>query len=278
MSASESLQDVFDDDDGDDGPDGTSRPLLANLIKNGGAVALIVGTLAVIGFSVSLQTVIVLFVLLFGLGIVVETVGEVSVPFVLSFLIVLGLVTEFFLPASILGLFQPLVAFGNSLIGFDVRQLDAAQFAAMGVLALVVIWFIDIRISSAFRRESGRPEAKRPDKIAKRMRSRAEDLANIYVQMGVVLLGFALSVVTIGLDGIADFGTEVFEVLAGDPVLSAGIFSNLAGYLSLGGSLPIVEDIPILSTAIGALGNLGPVGYGLLAGSLLMIAVFARDQ
>ncbi|MDZ7701818.1 MAG: hypothetical protein U5J98_06965 [Halobacteriales archaeon] len=137
--------------------------------------------------------------------------------------------------------------------------------------------FVDIRIASAYRRESGRPIAANADTVARAMSRRVRKLFEEYVAIGVAIgfLGFAIVLEL--TKGAGDLGAQVFDVLAEAPIISAALGSDLLAYKALGGPLPVVDDLPLIGAVLGWLaGNIDYVGFAALAGFILLIAVLSK--
>lgn len=209
-------------------------------------VVVVIGALAwAFGTLMTPEAGAALFFALFGLSYVTAQSGQIDVPFVLSFVAGLLLLAEFALPGFVTGAFDPFVAAIGGAIGIDLRSLDAVQFAVLAVAAILTIWVVKIRLYG---------RAKKPDTIVKRVRTRAEKLADTYLTIGRLIAGFGLMVVVMFFSQAGELAGEAGTVLAEVPFVAANVVTAVLGFVGLGGEVPILSDIPIFS-------EIGPAGF-----------------
>lgn len=205
--------------------------------------ALVLGALwwalqPVIGQQVTILVVLSMAVL----GYIVEQTGEFSIPFWLSFAGVLGLVVEFLVPGFIVQQFDPLLDSLRAATGLDLGAFDAVQFFVLSSVAIVVIWVVSARFGL-----EGYRKAKKPTTVANRVRARAEKLTDQYFTIGRIAAAFAVTVFIIGFRQGGELAGDIGGQLAEVPFIVSNVITAILGYLSLGGSLPILSQIPLLS-------------------------------
>lgn len=175
------------------------------------------------------------------LGFITEQTGTISIPFALSFAAVLALVVEFLVPGFVVSQFDPILALLAGSLGLDLRNLDALQFAVLSAAAIVVIWVVSARFGL-----KGYRKAKKPTTVAKVVRKRAERLVDTYFTIGRLAIAFAATaVIMLFMQGgilAGDLAGQLSEV----PFVVANVLTALLGYLSLGGSFPVLDQLPLL--------------------------------
>lgn len=230
-----------------------------------------------LGNFIGFGTAMTLFVVLAVGAYITSRIGGFSVPFALS-AVAVALVVGQFLPAW---LTEPFTIFGalfEQATGLSVRSVDPVRFAVLTAGVIVLMWILDIRIFSAFRRSSGRPEAVNPDKVANRLVARIQGFVEDWFNIGRAVLFLGFSLLALGLVALAGLGGDIAgEWLAQAPVVAAGVFNWAIGFLALGGEVPVVGDWPIIGGIFSAVGGLGATGFLLLTGSILVAAVVIRD-
>lgn len=239
-------------------------------------IGIAVGTF-LLGNFIGFGTALTLFVVLAVGAAITSRIGGFSIPFALSAVAVVLVVGQF-LPTWAT---EPFTIFGvlfEQVTGLPVRQIDAVEFAVITAGVIGLMWVLDIRIFSAFRRSSGRPEAVNPDKVANRLVARVEGFAEDWFNISRAFVFLAFSLVVLALGVAAGLGGDIAaEWLAEAPVLAAGVFNWLVGFLALGGEVPIVGDWPVIGPILDVLAGLGATGWLLLAGGLLAAGVVIRD-
>jgi hypothetical protein len=184
---------------------------------------------------------------------------QASFPFVLSAVALWLIITEFLLPASVVSLLPPV----DKWLGIDLAQLDALQVVVYAIISIVTYWAITERLRGEY--------VKKPQTIANRIRKRSERLADIWAQIGreAAFIGFGIVLVIVAQMGVllGLIGERFAEV----PGFAAAIATSLLGFVSLGGGVPILSDIPFLN-------ELGAVGYAVLALVIIGLAAAVYNQ
>lgn len=188
------------------------------------------------------QSTILVVAALAVLGFVVARTGSLSIPFALSFTAVLGLVVEFIVPGFIVRQFDPVLAILRDVAGLDLSGFDAIQFAVLSSVAIVVIWVVSARFGIA-----GYRKAKKPTTVANRIRARSERLVDTYFTIGRIAVAFALTSVILAFRQAGMLAGDIGGQLAEVPFVVANVVTAILGYLSLGGEIPILSRIPLLS-------------------------------
>lgn len=202
------------------------------------AVALVVIILALIGLGVTVNARFAMSIggLLLALSYVTGQTKAVSIPFWISFVVVVMLVVGVS-PTWLTDLLPPV----GKAIGFDFAQLTPARVAVTGALAILAIWVFDIW--------GIRQSAKKPDTIAKRVAGRAERLVGRYITIGRIIVGFGFTVGVLVLSEGAQFLGEIGSVVGDAPMVAANIANITLVHVSLGGSLPFIGPVGIDVTA-----------------------------
>lgn len=174
---------------------------------------------------------------------------EISVTFGLSLIVVLGLVLEFLVPQGIVSRL-PIAPYLN--------QVDVVTLTIMTVVVILFWWVLDIRFLSN--------QAKNPETVADKLGDRVATLFEQYVSIGRITL---LASVSLGLIVLDQFGVLVGELTAiasESPWVLSNIVSSGLGYLALGGEVPLLSDVPVIS-------EVGPQGFLIIAVLAVIIAI-----
>lgn len=250
------------------------------------SLAVIVGVIwaatAFLGVSVNLAGVAALFGLAVMLSLATNRTGSFSFGFAAISIGVVAVLTEYVIPSTIVGLFDPVVAWLALIPGVPaLLSIPSLQLFALTVGVVMVYWVLDIRVLTAFYRQSEQPQAANADTVARALAGRVEGLFEDYVQVGVALGALAVTLTIILLSGVGDLGAQAFEAAGEVPVLAAGLFNWATGYLALGGTVPVLTDLPLVGglfeLVFGQLAGLDAIGYLLLAGVVLVLAWFAKE-
>ncbi|MFW6041966.1 MAG: hypothetical protein ACOC8M_03105 [Guyparkeria sp.] len=229
-----------------------------------------------LGDFIGVGTSVLLFGGLLGGAFVVNRLGGFSVPFGISVFVVAVVLAEF-LPAWITEPFAVVVFTFESLTGWPVRQFgDPTEFAVIGMGVIVLIWFVDIRFTSGLRKKSGQPDGVKPGTIAKQLQERATGFFETWLEVAVAFLFLAFAIAQAAAFAGADLGELIFNELAQAPVISAALGTDLIAFKALGGSIPVLDELPIVGPILEFLGSIGPAGFAAIAVFLLALAVFAR--
>jgi hypothetical protein len=226
------------------------------LIKSTVGIGVIIGALALLGLPYGFGFAAWLVVGLLGLGLLTDVGGRVSVAYILSLfgLFALGAAV---VPSDLFGPFQGLL---DVVLG-PFPQLDPLVFALLVAASIFVVWVVDIRFISG--------SAKKPSTIIKRLRKRTNRLVDTHVTS--VRLA-AVSIAMIAATVIAELGQasgEILDLIAQAPVVASNFTAVLGGYVALGGDVPYLATVPILS-------GLDAVDYVVLMAVVLAIAYAAR--
>lgn len=213
----------------------------------------------IVGLNFGLQTAFFAFAIFAALSYATDTAGRINVGFVVSLLALLALFVEVFLPASIAGPIAEAVA----SLGVPVAELNGTLLFFWAAVVILLIWIIDIRFISK--------TAKKPNTVAKRVTRRSERLVDEYATMFRVIALGVVSIAFVLLDQGAVFAGELGDLVGQSPALASYVVTATAGFLSLGGSLPVVGDLPLL-------GSLSAGGFAVLAAALFLLAVAVKNQ
>lgn len=247
-------------------------------IQMGVAALVIWGLSWALGNAFSTETVLFLFLALVSLSVASNRVGEFSVPFALSMVGVGALIFGFLLPDTFVELLAPLGTALTRLTGVDVGRLDPGRLALFSFSAILVIWTVDIRITSAFRRSSGQPEAANPDTVFRALTRRVERLLDDYIEIGIAA---GLLMVAIGanlLGGVGQIGGDVAARAGEAPELVAGLFTWALGYVGLGGQVPVLADLPVVGPVLDVARGIDPVAFAAIAGIVIIAGWFAANS
>lgn len=223
--------------------------------------ALIYGTAAVTiaaiswaaGSFVGWGTAVGIAVALAVLSYIVGRGGKISVPFVLITVGILANVAGF-LPASVVGAFTPFVDAISRTTGLNLGSISPLRLLIYAVTATLVIWVVSIR---AFGR------AKKPETIAKRVRSRAERLFDTYVTIGRIGIAFGFSMVLIIFANGGELAGEAGSMIAEAPLVASNVATLVAGWFTF------VDPIPVL-------GSLTPLQFWTGVGVIILAAAAVR--
>lgn len=140
-----------------------------------------------------------------------------------------------------------------------IEGLDAITVVVIVGMVVLFWWVLDIRFISQ--------TAKNPDTVAKKVNKRFVKLIETYATVGRVafIAGITAGVAILGQAGVG-LG-EVGAIVADVPWIAANIATAGLGYLSLGGSLPVIGSLNA---------NVTPALFGGLA-VILILAAAAAD-
>lgn len=202
-----------------------------------------------------------LFVGLASVGFAVTRVGEFSVPFAFSAVGVVSL---------LLGVLQDVPPFASMIPGFTPTGFNWFHLAIGSIVASALVILVDIRVTSAFRRDSGRPQASNPDTVARAFQRRASRLFDDWrgVVAAAVFIGFLLLQAAFGLVG--DVGGQVLAEIGQVPVVSGFAAFIPFVYANMGGNLPLLSGLPLFGTLTA--GEVAIVGV-----LVLLLAYFSRE-
>lgn len=231
------------------------------------AALVILALSALFGNLLSLSTGFWMFVGLTLLSLVSQRVGEFSPSFAISAVGVLAFL-GIFLPADWIAPFQPLFDTIGGFLDLDLNSLNLPRLVVYSAVAVLVFWVVDIRILSAFRTKTGRPLAVNASTVANRVRQRADRLSSEWIGVFGAAVIIVLSFAFILLEQIGQIGGQVFEWVAQAPVLFGAFMSNLWAFISLGGQVPILSDLPVPVLTANE--------FAVVAGAILVFAYAAK--
>lgn len=247
--------------------------LSGTVVKAAVAVAVVAALSWAFGSLIDMRLAFWAFIALVALSVISDQVGEFSPEFGLSFIAVL-LLLSMFLPEWFVSAFDPLIDIGAQLTGIQLRAIDPAAFAVLAGVAIVVMWVVDIRFTSAFRTSANRPLAVRPSTVISKVQTRkAEPFTREWAGVFVAIAAFVIAVVGIILNAGTDVGAEAVDLIAQAPVVAAAVLTDIIGYVSLGGS------IVLFGTDVGGLvPRLSASEFAIVAGVIVVFAVAARRR
>lgn len=257
------------------------RTLGINIISLAAIVAVVWGATVFLGVPINFAGVITLFILAVAGSLATNRIGSFSFGFAAISLGLGAVIVDHVVPTGIVGLFDPVTSQLGNIPGVAaLLAMPSEELLALSIGVVFLYWVVDIRVLTALYRQSGQPEAANADTVARALAKRAQNLFEDYVQVGVALgfLGFAL--VAILLSGIGDLGGQILGVAGEVPVLSAAVVNWFMGFVALGGTVPFLTDIPVLGplfeVILDSIGVMGAVGFGLLAGAIIVLAWWTR--
>lgn len=225
------------------------------LLKMAIAWLAVIAALLVLGVTVSMKFAGTIALVFFVIAIVAARDDQanyfsrdISIPFVLSAIGILAILAEFVLPDWIVDN-SPDV---GAIVGIPFAELDAVRILVTTVLAILVIWALEIRFTG---------RAVKPSTVAKRMKTKAEKLVDTYLTIGRLIAAFGLVVIFMAARQAAQFLGEAGGWFAEVPFIASSVGISLSGYLSLGGTLPVVGSVPL----IGGLSALDFAVFAMLA-------------
>lgn len=224
------------------------------LLKAGVAwLGIILGLLA-LGVAVSGTLAAATAGLLIVVAVASTRIGEVSVPFGVSLVAVVVVLVEYVLPEAIASRLPDV----GALIGFPTGQFDALKLFITAMLAILLIWIVQIRVSG---------RAVKPTTITKRVRTKFEKLVDTYVTMARLVAGFGLTAIFLVFRESGQLAGEAGATLGDVPFVTSSFASAISGFLALGGELPVVGGWDFLNgISPGAWAVLMLITIGLAAG------------
>jgi hypothetical protein len=231
---------------------------LKTLVKSGLVIGAFVLLFALVGVRISPMAAAVTFGAFAAVAYAADTTGGIDVSFVLLSTAIIAIAGSIILPDAV---GQATTSILQAL-GFPAVEIQPVLLLAFALLVITTVWVIDIRFIST--------TAKKPSTVVKRLTRRYERLFDEYAQIGrLIAVGLAsLGAIFLGQFAVG-FG-EVGTMLAEAPAFVGWVLTSLAGYLSLGGSLPIVgSDVPLI-------GTLTAGGFAVLVGLILLVALGVR--
>lgn len=216
---------------------------------------LIVPTLSVSDLITGHQNLALGILLLYGALIYVsgESGRTFSFPFALI-TVAVGVALWSFMPSAVTTALSP-----ERILGVELPPINGVTFLIMSVAVAALYWAVTIRVTG---------RAKKPEKIADRVVKKFAKVVDTYASILAVI---GLGGIYLGYVALSNGGQligQVGDILALEPFLSSDVFTIAVGYLSFGGELPVVGEVPFLQ-------SLGPTGWLFLAGGGLLLAVAA---
>jgi hypothetical protein len=180
-----------------------------------------------------------------------QQTGQLSFTFALASIALLLLINHFLLPSWISDLFQ-----WEQWLGISLPAFDAVDFTVLAFVVITLYWIVMTRLTG---------KAKKPETIADRVGKNYVNLFETYGSLArivaITLAGvwFVLLAQAAGLLG--QFG----DILAQAPFVSSNLFVGIVGFDALGGTIPIIGELPIV-------GDIGPTGWFVLVIVVLGLA------
>lgn len=244
--------------------------LRGTMIKAGSAILVIwamswvLGRLVSPAWAIGIEWAVIFFVALTGLSLATARVGEFSITFALSTVAVAFVVLE------VADMALPVDDVLVGLFGFSIAGINGWQLAAWSVVAIVIITLVDIRVTSAFRRQSGRPVAANADTVARAFQRRMARILDDWRGVAVAIGFLGVVVIQTVFGTVGDLGAQVISELAQVPLLSGFAATIAFGYTALGGNLPLVSGFPFF-------GTLTAGEFLFIGAALLLLGYFIRE-
>lgn|GEM_PF-1939661 len=190
--------------------------------------------------------------------IVVTSESELSFPFIASLVAVLLVVWQFVLD-PVIGDAIPVEGWLAGL-GIDITHLDALQVLFLVTVAIVLYWVVMIRAGSG---------ARTAESVAERLENRVEGLFETYITIGRIAASVGVAVLYYLFSEGGVLAGEIGGYLSNAPLVASNIVTGILGYLSLGGSIPYLDSIPLL-------GSLAAGEFAVLVILILALAAGAK--
>lgn len=190
--------------------------------------------------------------------VTVTSDSELSFPFIASLAAVLLVIWQFALD-PVIGDVIPVEAWLAS-VGVDITNVGALQVLFLATAAILVYWAVMIRAGSG---------ARTAESVADRLEGRVEALFETYITIGRITASLALAVLYYLFAEGGVLAGEIGGYLSDAPLVASNIVTGILGYLSLGGSIPYLDAIPLL-------GSLAAGEFAVLAGIIIVAAAAAK--
>jgi hypothetical protein len=229
------------------------------------AIIVVFSIAVILAFNIpaSPRRLIIFIAIVSGLVMFSRQAGEVTVGFVIVTTGVIAVIVEYLLPGAIIRPFQAPAAVIVDVLGFD-------PFATINALDLLILSIAFVAVMRGLViRLSGR--RKFLDKVADLVLKDFARYWRNYVTVGRLLAVFAVGLVAVFLGQAAEFAGTAGDLMAQAPFFVSNVVVGAAGYLSLGGELPVIGSIPLL-------GSLTASEFAILFVAILFVAAaVARD-
>lgn len=213
-----------------------------------------------LGFDVTLEQAFWVLVAFISLGFVTRRTSDISVGFVIISIGVIFLLSDFVLPTWVTEPFTPITVLIRATIGIDLAAIDAIGYTVLAVT------FVGLAIAVRTRL-TGEAKTFRP--IIDRVFREFLRYLNVYLNTARLLVLFAIGAIAIVLQQMGMLSGQVGTIVQEVPFIAANVMTAVAGYLSLGGELPIIGSIPLLD-------SLGPASWVVFVILLLGAAAAVR--
>lgn len=233
-----------------------------NIVTSITAVVIVAVLAWVSGISLSLGQIAAAVLVIAILGILVRTSGNVSIGFVLVTLAGILWIVDWIVPTSITDALSPIIGAVESSVGVTFAELPTFRLLILTVFLVTVALFFRFRFVQ---------NVKGLDKIVDRVNRQFTIYFDTYAQIAraFVLLAFGLALVF--FETAAQLAGEVGNVIAQVPIVVSNFATIVLGYIALGGDVPILSDIPFLTT-------LEAVGFAAIAITIIGLAAAARYE
>lgn len=214
----------------------------------------------VFGFELSLNAILALLAATAGLSYVSTKSGEITVGFTLVSVALVLLLADWIVPAWLVDPFTPFVNALEALWGVDLAAFDPLSAFIITVTGVGLAIGLSLRLSG---------RAKKPSTIANRVLAQYARYVETYITIGRLALLFLASLVIVALQQLAELSGSLGDAAANAPLVVSNLATGLAGFLSLGGSLPVIATLPII-------GDLTAGEFGFFVVVVLVIAAAVR--
>lgn len=228
-----------------------------------GLLALALVSAVLWAFNIPIQTGegVLLVFLFFALSFGVRRSLDISVGFGVITLALLYLLANTILPTLIVRPFVNLLDRIEGIFGL-------AIFPKVGPVAFFVLAVTFVAVMIAIRlRVTGKRKFTRT--IADSVLKEFGRYVDAYLNVGRLVILFSFGAVVLTLRQSVQLFGEIGNIAAEVPFVSANLFTGIVGFDALGGSVPIIEDIPLF-------GDLTPEGWLVLVVLVLGLAAATR--
>lgn len=206
-----------------------------------GAISLvgIIALLWVFGVTVSFEQFAGLLVVFSAIGWYTRRDADVSVGFVIITAALVMIAVEYAVPNAIVEPFGFINATTKWLVGIDLGAVDPFAFFVIAVVFVALTIAVRHRITG--KTKSARPIA---DQVAREFAR----FIDTYLSIGRIVILLSAGAILSVFEQAAQLSGVVGNWIAEAPFVAGNLVTGLAGYLSLGGTLPYVGSIPLLDS------------------------------
>lgn len=228
-----------------------------------GTVSLLgfVGLAFVLGVQFSIRQVGWLMFGMVAVGFLAQRTGEISVGLSVITVALALVVVEYAVPGFVVSAFNPILGPVQSITGIELSSIDPLQFFILTVTFVVVMVWLRIRLSG---------KKKFVDTTTDLTLKEIGRVWQTYVTVTRIVFLFLLSLVAVVFVNAGQAVGEVGNLMAEAPYFASSGLITIFGWLTHGGSLPIVGGIPFLK-------DISPVGWLFIAGLVIFAAAASRE-